>query len=224
MRIATWNVERLKHYKELNTMIQEIKKAEADILVLTETDTRLYPDYAYSYQTPLLHDVRPDFYKKTENRVSIFSKYRCVKQHETYDAYTAICVELETDQGNLLVYGTIMGIFGNREATFKADLQKQMEDIQRLSAQHCSLCVIGDFNLSFHDNYCFTRDGRNMVIHTFQDCGIDLLTGCIPECIDHIAITNGFIDRITTIHEWNVDRTLSDHKGIVIEVASKSKS
>ncbi len=217
MKIATWNVERLKHHKELETMLREIKKVGADILVLTETDARLCPGYPYHYQTPLLHDIRPDFYRKTENRVSIFSTYRCVKQHRTYDANTALCVELETDQGNLLVYGTIMGIYGNREASFTTDLKKQMEDIQRLSMQNSHICVIGDFNLSFQDNYYFTREGRDVVIHTFQNCGLDLLTRYIPECIDHIAITKGFMGNITDVGEWNKDKMLSDHKGIFVE-------
>ncbi len=219
MKIATWNVERLKHHKDAGIMLQEIRKADADILVLTETDTRLCPEYPYYYYTPLLYEIRPGFYRKTENRVSIFSRYRCVKRHETYDAHTAICAELETDQGNLLVYGTIMGIFGNREATFKSDLMKQMEDIRKLTAERCPLCVIGDYNLSFHDAYYYTREGRNLVLQTFQDCGLELFTGSVSECIDHIAITKGFLGKVLSVTEWNVDKTLSDHKGIAVEIA-----
>ena len=216
MKIATWNVERLKHHKYLETMLQEITNIGADILVLTETDERLRPDYPYYVHTPMLHATRPDFYRKTENRVSVFSRYKCVKQHETYDENTAICVELETERGNLLVYGTIMGIRGNRDVTFKSDLIKQMNDIRRLSAQQNPLCVIGDYNLSFFDNYYFTQEGRDLVEHTFRDCGLDILTGTIPECVDHIAVTKGFISA-DMISEWNTEKVLSDHKGIVIE-------
>ena len=216
MIIATWNVERLKHRKTLDKMLQVIKRIGAEILVLTETDTRLCPDYPNYYHTPRLHEIRPDYYRNTENRVSVYSAYKCVKQYETYDPYTAICLELETEHGNLLVYGTIMGIFGNREMSFKTDLKKQMEDIRRLSSKNPHLCVIGDYNLSFNDHYCFTREGRELVTHTFQDCGLDLLTGNMPECIDHIAVTKRTIDHVCGRYQWNMDKTLSDHMGIAI--------
>ena len=159
----------------------------------------------------------PDFYQTTENRVSIFSKYRAVKRHETYDPFTAICVEMETSHGNMLVYGTIIGIMGNREASFKKDLEKQMEDIRRLSSQGYTLCVVGDYNLSFHDNYYYTREGRNSVNNQFHSSGIELITKDVPECVDHIAVTKGFFESVVNIQEWNLDKTLSDHKGISID-------
>ena len=67
MRIATWNVERLKHNKDSEKMLAEIEKVAADILVLTETDERLKPDYPYCYKTPLLKYLKPDYYKAAEN-------------------------------------------------------------------------------------------------------------------------------------------------------------
>lgn len=218
MRIATWNVERLKHYRDADSMMREIEKINADILVLTETDARLRPDYPYCCHTPMLREIRPAYYRETENRVSVFSKYRCVRQHETYDKYTAICVELETDSGNLLVYGTIMGIFGNREASFKTDLLKQMEDIRRLSTQGYRICVIGDYNLSFCDNYYYTRFGRECVTETFDAGQIDILTQDRTWCIDHIAVTRDFFEGVTAIEEWNLDKKLSDHKGIMVDI------
>ena len=41
MKIATWNIERLRHYKDMGIMLGECGKAGADILVLTETDDRM---------------------------------------------------------------------------------------------------------------------------------------------------------------------------------------
>lgn len=35
MKIATWNIERLKHKNGLNLILDEIKSVNADILVLT---------------------------------------------------------------------------------------------------------------------------------------------------------------------------------------------
>lgn len=118
MKIATWNIERLKHKRELDKIIHNCEQIQADVLVLTETDEQAHPQFSYCYQTPKLSDIQPEYYKPTENRVTIYSKYKCVQQHPTYDKYTALCVELETERGNLLVYGTIMGIYGNRHSNF----------------------------------------------------------------------------------------------------------
>ena len=60
MRIATWNVERLKRHREITSILREIENADADILVLTETDARLLPHYPYAFQTPPLHQTPPD--------------------------------------------------------------------------------------------------------------------------------------------------------------------
>ncbi len=40
MKIATWNVERLKHCASLDKLLQACERVRADILVLTETDTK----------------------------------------------------------------------------------------------------------------------------------------------------------------------------------------
>ncbi len=38
MKIATWNVERLKHKKSLDKIIEACEKTKADIIILTEYD------------------------------------------------------------------------------------------------------------------------------------------------------------------------------------------
>ncbi|MBR3239670.1 MAG: endonuclease/exonuclease/phosphatase family protein [Oscillospiraceae bacterium] len=218
MRIATWNVERLKHHVKTDVMLRDVEEANADILVLTETDRRFVPDYPYVCHTLLLREIGPDYYRETENRVSIYSRFPVIKEYKTNDMYACVCVELLTDRGNLLVYGTIMGIFGNREASFNQDLEMQMSDIRRLSMEGHSLCVIGDFNLSFADNYYYTKFGRNLVRQTFRNCEIEILTQDVPECIDHIAVSKRFAGERAAVVEWNKDKSLSDHKGIVVEI------
>ncbi|NLB54664.1 MAG: hypothetical protein GX811_02660, partial [Lentisphaerae bacterium] len=116
MKIATWNVERLKHHKSLHEIKSLCEQTHADILVLTETDERLRPNFKYSFHTPTPQAVyrkgysSPVIYLPTENRVSIFTNYECLGQHPTFDPYTALCIEVKTEKGRLLVYGTIIGI------------------------------------------------------------------------------------------------------------------
>jgi exonuclease III len=219
VRIATWNVERLRHKQELDKILLACEQAKADILVLTETDAQIHPSYRNCFHTLPLTGITVPRYKPTENRVSIFTNYNCAYQHPTYDPYTSLCVELETERGNLLVYGTIIGIFGNRNQNFKQDLPMQIEDFRRLTADGQSLCVCGDYNLSFADNYYFTADGRNQLLGCFAENHISLLTGDRTECVDHIAISNSFIQNASVvISEWNLDKKLSDHKGTLTEL------
>lgn len=224
MKIATWNVERLKHKKSLDEIIAFCDWVQADILVLTETDEQVSPYYRYCFQTPTPPDIKlPHYeetlhYRPTEHRISIFTNYKCVRHHTTFDKYTALCVELETEKGNLLVYGTIIGGFGNRHPSFEEDLIKQVGDYKRLSASGNGLCICGDFNCSFVDNYYYTKAGRDIILRTFAENHIKLLTANRPLCIDHIAISEQFVaDSEIYIEEWNLKKTLSDHKGIAVQ-------
>ena len=211
MRIATWNVERLKHKRELEKIKNICDDLKADIFVLTETDEQIKLNYKNCFQTPQLPNK--NFYKPTENRVSIFTNYNLVKNYQTFDKFTSICVELETEFRNLLVYGTIIGIYGNRNKNFKIDLMKQIEDFKILYEKN--ICIVGDFNCSFADNYYFTNFGRNNLLQAFADLKIELLTKNCAECIDHIAISKNFLlNSKFNFAEWNFDKKLSDHKGI----------
>ena len=223
MIISTWNIERFKHKDKEQQMYQLCHEQKADILVLTESDRQFKQDYSYEFHTPLITQAPEDYflparYEDTENRVSIYSNYPLVKMHETHDKYTAICAELATDCGNLLVYGTIVGILGNRTATFKDEVRHHIEDIQRLSKLG-NICICGDFNCSFSDNYYFTNFARKSFLNIFEQENIKLLTKVQPECIDHIAVFGDFEgDMKCKVSEWNLEKKLSDHKGITVEL------
>lgn len=219
MKLATWNIERLKNKSSIQKILQACQQVNSDILVLTETDTQIHPEYKYYFLTPNLTNISPILYKHTENRVAIYTNYKCVCWHETYDKYTAISVELETELGNLIVYGTIMGVWGNRHSSFHQELEKQFADIERLSQIGKNICICGDFNCSFADNYYFTNISRNAITEFFIKKHITLMTKDRPQCIDHIAISDRLIiDKQIQIEEWNYDKALSDHKGIAVEI------
>lgn len=220
MKIATWNVERLKHKNDLNAILSECDTIAADILVLTETDNCISPKYKHCFKTaPLKGISTPTIYAETENRVSIYTNYECVKQLPTYDDKTAVCVELSTDRGNLLIYGTIIGITGNRSTSYREELIRQLEDISRYVKAGYNICVLGDYNCSFCDNYYFTNYGRDQMLKAFSDYHIDILTKDRAECIDHIAVSSKFIGNVgVCVDEWNYDKSLSDHKGIAVTI------
>lgn len=222
MKIATWNVERLKHKSQLDKINSIIDELNADIFVLTETDERITPsNFKHRIDTPKVAEIEPANYADTENRISIFTNYEIVEQFETYDKYTSLCVELKTEFGNLKVYGTIIGIYGNRNENFNIDLIKQINDFEKLSKEG-NLCIIGDYNISFADNFYFTNFGRDELNKSFDTNNLELVTRQKEQCIDHIAISKKLTEnRNIEILEWNENKKLSDHKGILTKIEQK---
>ena len=226
MKIATWNLERPKKNSHKTVeIISILKTLNADIIVLTETNDFIDLGSEYHvFHTDILQDPNIN-YKPGERRVSIFSKYpqsESVKSFETFNAQTSICINLNTSLGELAVYGTIIGIYGNREKSFKTDLALQRIDIENVSYNKENFCFIGDFNLSFSDNYYFTK-GRDKLKTTFNICGLHNYTTELKENIDHIVLTEKFVGERNIIwSEWNDTKNkqtrLSDHKGVMIEI------
>lgn len=224
MRIATWNIERLKHISEKNTIEKLCADLDADILVLTEADNRISLDYEYVYETDLLPasfetaSGRVIEYKESERRVVIYSKYPCIRGFDTKDRNTSVALELDTPVGNVVLYGVIIGILGNRDANFNVELANTVSDIQTLS-QYGFLVVCGDFNCSFSDGYYFTKYGRDTLQKVFDNCGMNITTAECTECIDHIAVSKNLLrENTATVYEWNQNKNLSDHKGIMITI------
>ena len=218
MKIATWNIDRLQSKKNVIQIAEFIRKIDADILVLTEYNSILeLPFYDYKITTEQLPES-PYHYKETERRVAIFSKFPIKKRFKTYDSQTSCCVELETDFGNLIIYGTVVGIIGNTDPNFKTDLIKQTEDIITISKLG-NFCYAGDLNISFSDNYYFTKFGRETLVECFKTDQLINVTESLSENIDHIVLTEGFANRFTyEISEWNGDKKLSDHKGVCLNL------
>lgn len=216
MILATWNIERLKHKKKLAQLEVELNRIDADILILTEADQQLaLPQYEWALKTT---DLETPYYSATEKRSIIYSKYKLLTTESSYDAQTAVCPVFETPYGPLAVYGTIIGIHGNRRPSFMADLQQQVADIDRISSK-MPICIAGDLNLSFSDNYYYTKQGRDVLNVCFERNGLLNLTASLPETIDHIVLSKSVVGEATIkLSEWNLDKTLSDHKGVCAEI------
>ena len=218
MKIATWNIERpIKTSKKIPLIIDCLQKLDADILILTETNEVIQPAVNYNcFYTSTLKEL---FYKEGERRTSIYSKYEAVGQFDTFRDDTSICITLRTPLGDLAVYGTVIGINGNRRHNFNEGLTLQLADFERISA-NTNFCLAGDLNMSFGDNYYFTQDGRQKLNASFEKLNLKNLTASIPDNIDHIIISNDFIkDRIIKLATWNVDKKLSDHIGVCVTIS-----
>lgn len=221
LKIATWNIDRIRSEKNIHSIFIEIQKIDADILILTEynqiLDLTFYP---YKLETEQLIK-EPYNYSKTERSVAIFSKFPLKQVFETYDRKIACCVETETPFGNLIVYGTIVGVIGNRDKNFISDLEAQQNDLAKLS-QLGDVCYVGDLNMSFSDNYYFTKIGREIFLESFISNRLENTTQKLKENIDHIVISKDFLaNYLTKTSEWNLDKEFSDHKGVCVELTEK---
>jgi endonuclease/exonuclease/phosphatase family metal-dependent hydrolase len=221
MTLATWNLERLKHIKNLPFIIDAIKKVDADIFVLIEYDERVVLDYPYQISTAFIQEEFGVLYQATERRVKLFSSYEIIHEYETFNKHTSLCVELKTPNSNLIIYATIIGVLGNRHYSFLNDLKLQIEDFRRLGSNK-HFCVMGDFNMSFADNYYFTKDGRNILNTAFEELDMYIPTASIKNNIDHIAISKDFTTNAIP-NFWNEDTNhsklkLSDHMGISVSI------
>lgn len=218
MKIAIWNIERPKTISARSQKIEAVLKAlEADIIILTETNMHIFP--GESYDSCHSQELSTPYYSTGERRVSIFTKYKVLDAYPTFRNDTSICIELETPMGNLIVYGTVAGILGNRRKDFMEDLQQQMEDLRRIGLLNKPLCYAGDLNISFSDNYYFTYSGRTLMQETFSELALSVTTRDIPQNIDHIVISDGYLKgKRVTCSTWNHDKKLSDHIGVMIDI------
>ena len=222
MKIATWNVERpnASSIERNSEIIQALKEVNADILILTETHSLINPGEQYTpYSSEPLPNLKDSIaYKPGENRTTIWSKYPAIRRLETSDSSTSVCVSVETPLGDLNIYGTVIGVLGNREKSFLPDLKNQILDWRRISGSG-NICIAGDFNVTFSDNYYFTKDGRAQILDCFAYLKINNLTSSVSENIDHIAISESFLKTSkTTTRIWNQDKKLSDHIGVCVSL------
>lgn len=217
MKIATWNLERPKKTgTRVQHLINCLKEIDADILILTESNEAVFPGDVYNcFHTDILEE---SFYKEGERRTSIYTKYPVIGNHPTFRADTSICTKLKTPFGDLAVYGTVIGINGNRRKNFDADLVKQLEDFEKISANE-NICIGGDLNMTFSDNYYYTQEGRLKLNNSFAKLKLTNFTAGIPENIDHIIISDAFMKGKTVKpFEWNKDKKLSDHIGVCVTI------
>jgi hypothetical protein len=213
MRIAIWNLERLKKRKR-QLIIDKLIEIDADILILTETNSSIQLDNYICISTELLPlGFDKTDYEVGENRVSILTKYETTNRHETYDSYTTVCSDIETPWGTLTVYGSIIGVFGNRQPRFDMDLYGQLTDLERLFANR-QICFAGDLNTTFSGRVWPSKKARQMLIDAFGKYKLSNTTASIQGTVDHIVLSTSFIEnRQLEIETWNQDKKLSDHVG-----------
>lgn len=216
MRIATWNLQRLEKRKN-QLILDKLIDIDADILVLTETNAIIQLDNYTCISTDILpNDFDNIKYRAGENRVSILTKYKPTTQYQTFDSFTTVCTDIETPFGSLAVYGSIIGVFGNRQPRFDNDLNAQLADFKKLFPSR-QVCLAGDLNVTFSGQPWPSNKARQTLMEAFNALGLTNTTSNIADTVDHIVLSIDFIkDKQLIIETWNEDKKLSDHVGHVL--------
>ena len=224
MKIINFNIERLLILSKLKSIIELIESYDADIIVLTETNSKLIDlgnNYFAQHSKPLSKNQdNVNFYREGENRVSIYSKFPIKKRIQTIDEFTSLAIELETTFGNLIIYGTIVGIFGysRDKDRFVKDFNEQESDFKKIFVNE-NVCLVGDLNISLSGWIYPSKEYRENLNNIINQFDLDKSTGNLDANIDHILISKKFIkNREIQVEEFNSDKKLSDHIGICLTV------
>ena len=97
---------------------------------------------------------------------------------------------------------------------------RQIEDFLRIGKE-LPLCIVGDLNTSFSDNFYFTHESRNRLRACFEELKLQIATQAIPNNIDHIVISASMGLKTENTYLWNQDLKLSDHIGIALGFTSQ---
>lgn len=218
MKIATWNIERYDNKNRVK-ILEKLEEIDADILVLTETSQDISLKNYNQVSTKVLPKNHESIlYKANENRVSIYSKYKICNLYETYDEYTTVCTELETPYGLLLVYGSIIGVFGNKQPKFNNDLVGHLTDFERLFKNQ-NICIAGDFNITFTGQAWPSKVARQKILDVQEKYKLVSETQKITNAVDHILLSEHFIHgKELEIYTWNNDKKISDHEGYMLTI------
>lgn len=242
MRIGVWNLECVVHKDRNPARLDFLRARDVDIWVLTETHVEidLSPSHPHA-----IHSARRNRSRNGMHWVSIWSRFPIVAEIESMDVRTAIAL-LDAPIGPMLVFGTVWP-WHSDNGEYPADkvwanwarqapvILEQRKEWSRLTAKwpHSILCVAGDLNMTFGGPTAYgSRAGRIEAALAMQRFDLACTTswarlphGALGRApIDHVLLPRPIADRTRVSDLWpgrprELDR-LSDHSGIVVEIAA----
>jgi hypothetical protein len=78
------------------------------------------------------------------------------------------------------------------------------------------MIIADDFNISFGDNYYFTKEGRDKLNSAFSDLSLLNLTVKFVNNIDQIDVSDGFVGKQVLVNCWNFDKSLIARFGMCL--------
>lgn len=230
LKIATWNVARPRQggWKNKQTILAKIQEIDADIWILTETNSVISPGEGYH---PIA--TQPDrSHTAGENCTTIWSRYPIKRTLATKDAQLAVCAEVDLGEaiGHLVVYGTIItwaddGVRSGEAKKWQRHYESiawHSEDWATLS-QGVPFCVAGDFNEPLSGSYRGgTKQGRELLHAALERSNLVCVTAGseMGYNIDHVCLSADWAKRVEDVEKWEALREdgkpVSDHYGITV--------
>jgi endonuclease/exonuclease/phosphatase family metal-dependent hydrolase len=243
IRIATWNVQRLKlsEVKRRDHLLMAIQAMQADIWILTETHASLSPGLGFTSATTEESDP---IHEPGETWVTIWSRFPIEPIARTSDPSRACAARIVPNGSRPLVgYGTVLpwigstwqGIPSANGAAFSAALNAQLSDWVSLQREHpdCDFVLAGDFNQDMSTSHYYgSRRNREALegaittakLRCLTAAGLDPVLKHAPShaSIDHICASAGLVS-VSSPVSWpisnNPQKGLSDHFGVLVELA-----
>ncbi len=248
IRVATWNLERpVKTRSDRPRRILDlIQRVDADIWILTETNEIVVPgsDYTGIASTPV-----DGLHRSGENWTTIWSRFPVTNVIPTHAPEIAVCAEIESSIGPLVVFGTVLPYHADRIASdgyrgwqsHYESIPKHEADWQGIRANYRShlFCVAGDLNQSRDDRrwdgrlWYGTQKGRTLLTDALINCDL----ACVTEedfvatgklttrsSIDHICIDKQNAACVQNVDAWepydSEGNRLSDHNGVFVDIGT----
>lgn len=235
LRVATWNVERPHEQGRKNGVIREkLRELDADLLVLTETHAAIVPDHLEAHAATENNTANDWRYLNSAHRAGehcamIWSRWPIVATHTTFDRTHAVCAEIATPLGHVLVYGTIItwhadkGVDGRSRGWQEhyRSLEQHGADWQRLAAIG-PLITAGDFNTTLDGTYYGTKHGRELLRAALASANLWCPTARLQRTIDHICVPERWAGDVRQCFTWEAylpeGGPVSDHHGVGIDL------
>lgn len=240
VRIATWNIDRsgVRGKWRAAEQAQLLESLQANICVITEVHESF--ELAGRSAMHLSAPGTPPSYKPADRAVGIWSSLPLVQKIPTTDARLAACVEVESELGLLLVYGTILPYRDEGRAlglesweAHRRACQLQLDDWQSLRERFPKhhLIIAGDFNMTLGEcNTYVDPPTRTKLLDGTARLGLRCLTeqdlrSVVGRAnIDHVFVSQGL--RLSgAVQAWmgtsqkRSPKLLSDHNGVCVDIA-----
>lgn len=242
LRVATWNVERLRSVKTKRGQRAELfmRSVDADVWVLTETAREMRP--GPDFRT--VCTAEPDQRRKPDERwAAISSRFPIDREIRTSDPMRAVAALIAPSETRpFLVYGVVLPMvdaswYGAPAAggqAFEAALARLALDVERIREEYrgFDLFLAGDFNQDLASNHYYGSARRKQRLkEVLGDLGLRPLTAGSDDPIRAASPPYACIDHICASSDWRVRRSvrwpnlpkpekgkLSDHFGVALEV------
>ena len=169
---GTWRGQARHELDRPRRILDIIQKVDADIWILTETNEIVVPgsDYHAVASTPV-----DGLHRSGENWTTIWSRFPVTGVIPTHAPEIAVCVEIDSPAGPLIVYGTVLPYHADRVASDGyRGWQSHYESIPRHGADWRKIrqdypthviCVAGDFNQSRDERRWHPTAGAEHIHH-----------------------------------------------------------